>query len=50
MTSCLFNLSQLNVPVTAFMATQKDDNRKPGTGMWEAFVRDGNGGQAPGWV
>jgi bifunctional polynucleotide phosphatase/kinase len=40
-------IGKLKVPVTAFMATNKDGNRKPETGMWEAFVREGNGGQAP---
>lgn len=39
---------QLNVPVSAFMATQKDNLRKPETGMWDFFVREGNGAQQPG--
>lgn len=39
---------QLDVPVSAFMATQKDDMRKPEIGMWEFFVREGNGGKKPG--
>ena len=44
--SCL--VVQLDVPVSAFMATQKDDMRKPEIGMWEFFVREGNGGKKPG--
>lgn len=40
-------ISQLNVPVSAFMATQKDNLRKPETGMWDFFVREGNGAQQP---
>ena len=47
-TRLIYLVVQLDVPVSAFMATQKDDMRKPEIGMWEFFVREGNGGTKPG--
>ena len=37
-------LAQLDCPAQAFVATYDDAFRKPGTGMWQKFVHDHNGG------
>jgi len=39
---------QLKVPFQIFYATNQDDNRKPGTGMWNFFTEHCNGSVAPG--
>jgi DNA 3'-phosphatase len=31
-------LRKLDLPMTAYIATKKDHNRKPGNGMWEYFI------------
>lgn len=37
-------LDAAGVPATVLIATQKDDNRKPETGMWNFFVENCNDG------
>lgn len=37
-------LEAAGVPATVLIATQKDSNRKPETGMWEFFTENCNGG------
>lgn len=39
---------QLGVPVQIFMAPQKDEFRKPETGMWKWMVEKCNDGIEPG--
>jgi hypothetical protein len=36
------------IPIQVFLAPSPDNNRKPGTGMWEFFVQNCNAGVAPG--
>jgi bifunctional polynucleotide phosphatase/kinase len=38
---------QLNIPVLAFVAPNKNKYRKPLTGGWEVFVKEYNGGVEP---
>jgi bifunctional polynucleotide phosphatase/kinase len=36
-------LAEIGVPATVYAATLKDDNRKPGVGMWTHFTQNSNG-------
>lgn len=40
--------SQIGLEPPVLLATNKDDNRKPETGMWQFFVEHGNKGVEPG--
>lgn len=40
-------LREINIPVVAFVAPFKNMYRKPGTGGWDLFVKEYNGGLVP---
>ena len=42
------DLSQIDLQLPVMMATNKDQYRKPSTGMWEFVVENGNGAVQPG--
>lgn len=39
---------QIEVDATVLYAAGRDNFRKPGTGMWDYFVENLNGGVSPG--